>query len=125
MARYAGPKKEIAKAGVIAIDLVNRTLFQTGNFKFRKPSITNYPAYVPVIVDSCPAAKSPAAQIYLADFPKLPSKPSAAVKSPPFSTFAISAGSSLFLMMKTANVAITKVLMKNEIPREIALSTAL
>jgi len=37
----------------------------------------------------------------------------------------MASGSPLLLMIKTANVAITKVLMKNEIPREIALSTAL
>jgi len=39
-----GFKKETAKAGQIAMDLVSRTLYQTGRVKSRKPSMTNYPA---------------------------------------------------------------------------------
>lgn len=41
---YSWPKKDTARAGKIAMDLVNRTLFQTGRVKSRKPSITNCPA---------------------------------------------------------------------------------
>lgn len=52
------------------MDLVKSTLWYTGSLKFKNPSITNWPAYVPVIVELCPAANSPNAQIYLAEFPK-------------------------------------------------------
>jgi len=38
-------------AGIIAIDLVINTRYHIGNVKFKNPSITNYPAYVPVIVE--------------------------------------------------------------------------
>ena len=53
--------------GTIAIDLVIRTLCQTGKVKFRNPSMTNWPAYVPVIVELYPAASKPTPQMYLAD----------------------------------------------------------
>lgn len=68
-----GPKsrKRIPNAGTIAIDLVSKTLYQTGNLMFRNPSITNWPEYVPVIVELYPAANKPIAQIYFAAFPKV------------------------------------------------------
>ena len=44
-------KKVTMTAGTIAMDLVTNTLYHTGNLMFRKPSITNYPEYVPVIVE--------------------------------------------------------------------------
>lgn len=56
-------------AGTIAIALVNRTLFQTDNLMSRNPSITNYPAYVPVIVEDYPDASKPMAHIYFAELP--------------------------------------------------------
>ena len=64
-------KSVTQSAGIIATDLVMRTLCHIGNVKFRKPSMTNWPAYVPVIVELYPAAKSPMAQIYFALFPKV------------------------------------------------------
>jgi len=38
-------------AGTIAMDLVINTLYQIGNLMSMKPSMTNCPAYVPVIVE--------------------------------------------------------------------------
>ena len=39
--------------------------------KLRNPSMANWPAYVPVMVLLCPAARTPIAQMYLVRF-KLP-----------------------------------------------------
>ena len=36
--------------------------------KLRNPSMANWPAYVPVMVLLCPAARTPIAQMYLARF---------------------------------------------------------
>ena len=63
------------------MDLVKRTLYQTGRVKFKKPSITNYPAYVPVIVEDYPAASSPMAQMYLAEGPNFYSALAAVLRS--------------------------------------------
>ena len=65
-------------AGRIAIDLVIITLFQTGNLISKNPSITNCPAYVPVIVDAYPAASNPTPQIIDAAFPNVTAKASEA-----------------------------------------------
>ena len=112
------PKKETARAGKIAMDLVRRTLFHTGIWKFRKPSITNCPAYVPVIVELYPAANSPTAHIYFAGSPNVLLNASAAVVR----FRSVSPG---FLIIYTAKVEMTQVLMINEILNEIALSMAL
>lgn len=61
--------KATPMAGTIAIALVKRTLCQTGNLISKNPSMTNWPAYVPVIVDDYPDANKPMAQIYLATEP--------------------------------------------------------
>ena len=60
--------------------LVTKVLFQTGSFISKKPSITNYPAYVPVMVEDYPAAKSPTPQMILDALPKVASKAIAAVE---------------------------------------------
>lgn len=65
-------------AGTIATDLVIITLYHTGNLKSRKPSMTNCPAYVPVIVELYPAASRPMAQMYLLAFPNVSLRASAA-----------------------------------------------
>lgn len=67
-------KNATPRAGMIATDLVRSTLYQTGRVKSKKPSMTNCPAYVPVIVELYPAANNPTAQIYLAFVPRNSSK---------------------------------------------------
>lgn len=62
---YTLASTAIDTVGIIAIDLVSSTRFQGAILRSRKPSMTNCPAYVPVIVDDCPAASSPMAQMYL------------------------------------------------------------
>ena len=67
-------------AGIMAIERVSITRFHGGSLSFRNPSITNCPAYVPVIVDDCPAASSPIAQMYTIGLPKLASRQSPALR---------------------------------------------
>lgn len=80
--------------------------------------MTNWPAYVPVIVEDCPAASRPIAHIYLALGPTLPASASAAL----YNVRSLWSG---LLTMKTAKVAITHVLMTNDMKSDIALSSAL
>lgn len=69
--------------GIIAIVRVKTTRRQRTHLKFRKPSITNCPAYVPVIVADCPDAKIPMAQMYSAYMPNAqPKKIPPLYKSP-------------------------------------------
>ena len=63
-------KNATRKVGTIAIIRVKSTRFQRAHCKFKNPSIANWPAYVPVIVEDWPAAKIPTAQIYIAAAPK-------------------------------------------------------
>ena len=65
------PEKQAASAGTIAIDLVTKTLCHTGSVKSRNPSITNWPAYVAVMVALYPAARRPMAHMYFALSPKV------------------------------------------------------
>lgn len=61
---YKLPRKTVVKiVGKIAIERVINTRCQRFHFKFKKPSIANCPEYVPVIVDDCPAANKPIAQM--------------------------------------------------------------
>lgn len=50
------------KLGTMATLRVMRFLFQAATFHWRKPSITNWPAYVPVIVELWPEAKRASAK---------------------------------------------------------------
>ena len=101
------------RAGIIAIDLVIRTLCHIGKVKFKKPSITNWPAYVPVMVELWPAASRPTAQIYLALFPKV----SASTLAPVLKSSSTSS-SDYFVWMYEANVEITAVLIINDTNNE-------
>lgn len=74
----SGLKKVTQMAGTMAMDLVSKTRCQIGSVKSRKPSITNWPAYVPVMVELCPAASRPIAQIYLALSPTVATRASVA-----------------------------------------------
>lgn len=62
-------KYAMQNVGTMAIVRVNKTRFQRGHSKFKNPSITNWPAYVPVIVELWPDAKMPTAQMYSAYVP--------------------------------------------------------
>lgn len=62
------------KVGMMAIVRVKSTLFHLAHCKFKKPSIANWPAYVPVIVDDWPAASIPTPQIIKAARPNLQPK---------------------------------------------------
>lgn len=86
----------------------------------RKPSITNCPAYVPVIVELCPAASRPMAQIYLEASPKVSERTTEAV----FKSISIS-GLKLGPFLYAANVDMTAALIKNDINREKPLSIVL
>ena len=105
---------------MIATDRVSKTLFQTGSVKSKNPSMTNYPAYVPVIVDDCPAANKPTAQIYFALFPRLSPR-----ISPAYNKLISSRFASGFFLIYTAKVEITNVLIMKEIKSAAALSIAL
>jgi hypothetical protein len=61
-------------AGTIATDLVTKDLIHLLIFKFKNPSITNYPAIVPDKVALWPEANNPIAQIYFPDDPNVLSK---------------------------------------------------
>lgn len=66
------------KVGIIAMQRVTSTRHQRGHCRFRKPSIENWPAYVPVMVELWPAARMPTPQIYMAAAPNVQPR-----KSPP------------------------------------------
>merc|ERR1711907_71147 len=59
-----------AMAGPRVIKRVIATRFHAWIRIFKNPSITSCPAKVPVIVEACPAAKSPVAQKYFALEPR-------------------------------------------------------
>ena len=49
-------------------------LFHLGHWICKNPSIANCPEYVPVIVEDCPAANMPTAQIYVHAIPNVQPK---------------------------------------------------
>ena len=57
-------------AGMMAMDRVSNDRTHLLIFKFKKPSMTNWPAIVPDSVALCPEANRPNAQIYFPLFPK-------------------------------------------------------
>lgn len=111
-------KKETQRAGTIAMDLVMRTLCHTGKVKSKKPSMTNWPAYVPVIVELYPAANNPMAQMYLEELPKVDARASEASSKVRSSTPGC-------VITYDAKVPITAALIMNEMNREIPLSIML
>ena len=56
-------KRATRSVRAIAMERVNMTRFQRGHLMLRNPSMANWPAYVPVIVELSPDARMPTAQM--------------------------------------------------------------
>lgn len=97
-------------AGKIAIERVIKDRYNLDSFILTNPSMTNCPAKVPAIVEDCPEANNPIAQIYFPVNPKLSYKASPAVK----------AFKSSYFPRSVAKVAITVKLIRKEMKSEKA-----